>query len=171
MTDQRIVRAGEVCRLLGLTTKDGTFPHGTLNNWVKQGVIRPVAGGNGTGDHRVFRLLPDVLAIVVGRGLRGKGFTSTAAANVMQRIMDHDADTLAELFAKGRGYLIVARDEVAPRFSTHEEVRNIFQENSLELDWVQIHPVAVNVGDLYQKMIGLLDSSKRSEHVFEPSLN
>ena len=167
MTFQRILRAREVCALLGTTTKDGTFPYPTLNGLIKRGIILPVAGGDGTGDHRCFQFAPDVLSLVVGRGLRGKGYSESVAAGVMDRIREYEADTLAEMFAQGRSYLMIFGDEVAPRFSTQTEVNEIWHEHLPDspADWFRQRPAAINVKLLSDKLLALLDGMKRKEVV------
>lgn len=164
MSSQRLLSTGQVCALLGTTTKEGTFPRKTIDNWCRQGILRPVAGGNGTGNHRLFNLLPDVLAITIGRGLRGKGFSSAAAGNVMQKIKDHAPDTLLELFAQGRGHLMLFRDEVAPLFSTEAEVREEFQRFQAEApEWLRMAPTAINVAHLYDNIVSLLDRMDKDD--------
>jgi len=99
MRDARL-SAGDVCRILNI-------PHRTLHEWVRLGIVRPAVDLGGTGHHRRFAAVPDLIAIAVGRGLRAAGYTLKVAGDVMERLLNMTPEDFDFAFAQGRYYLIV----------------------------------------------------------------
>jgi DNA-binding transcriptional MerR regulator len=110
-----LLPAGEVCRVLGI-------PHRTLSNWVRSKIITPVYTGVGKGNSHMFQVVPDVLAVSLGRGLRRNGITLEAAGNAMEYVMNLTEAQLDRALAQGRDFLVMVGSEVAEHLFTEDEI-------------------------------------------------
>jgi len=99
MRDARL-SAGDVCRILEI-------PHRTLHEWVRAGIVRPAVDEGGTGHHRKFAVVPDVVAIATGRGLRAAGYTLQLASDVMEQLMSMTPEDFDFAFRQRRYYLLI----------------------------------------------------------------
>lgn len=150
MPQHRLLSTGDVCRLL--STKQAEFPRKTLDNWCRQGMIRPAVDNGGAGNHRVFNFLPDVLAIVLGRGLRAKGFSLKVAGDIVNVVMAYDGETLLKKFAKGECYLMLVDDEVCPQLFTKATVDATMRKYAPGALSIGLQPIVIDIGHLYDNM-------------------
>lgn len=154
MRQQRLLSTGEVCALL--STKNADFPRKTLDNWCRQGIVRPAVDGGGTGNHRVFNFVPDVLAVGLGRELRAKGFSLEVAGDVTQVLMAYDGDALLQKLENGESCLLIVGDKVCPYLFTKKAVQDTMNEYAPDAVSMGIYPRAIDIRYLYDSMSAIL---------------
>jgi len=155
---EHLVSAGVVCEI-------DEIPYTTLDYWCKTGVIRPVVPAGGKGRHRMFRAV-EVLAVLVGRGLRAKGHSLRVAGDAMDFVMQHSEQELQAAFKQGRRYLLLCCDEVATHLMSREDI-----ENSRVLRMLSkatgTEPVAMNLEGMLAR---ILEKIERPAEEMAPAL-
>lgn len=96
--------AGDLCEISGATMK-------RLRMLVEVGVIEPVEGGDGQGDHRLYDV-PHALALTMFVSLVDGGLRGEAIARVPEYLVGFSEDELRDEFRAGRTHLLVAPDAV-----------------------------------------------------------
>lgn len=137
--------SAQVCKLLNVSLK-------TLDNWVRAGIVRPAVNPRGTGNQRHFAAVPDVLAIAVGRGLRGTGFTLQVAATAMKRLMGLSEVDLILAFAEGRKYQMVVAQDVSDHLVDRETIARAAGLNPPLAAALGLTPIAVDVHRVYENL-------------------
>lgn len=132
------------------------FPAKTLDNWCASGALTPATAGNGTGRHRVFRVLPDVLAIAAGRGLRANGFNFDVAAAVMRTISTFTEEQILQAFSEGRTCMSFFGTHVMPRLCRPDRVYAAIAEFEENND-TALHPSALDLKRLYDNILRTID--------------
>jgi hypothetical protein len=145
-----LLSAGEVCDVL--STKKGKkktpLPFRTLDNWCKLDIIRPSIAAKGSGRHRMFKVLPDVLAVAAGQGLRANGFEFDVAAAVMRQIMAFSEEQILHWFSENRTVLSFFGTHVLPQLSRADGVQAAIKEFE-EANTSSLHPSAIDLRRLY----------------------
>ncbi len=149
-----LLSAGEVCE--ALADKNGKFPYRTLDSWVRARVVHPFVEANGFGRHRMFRLLPDVLAIAAGRGLRAKGFPFESAAAVIRTIMEFSEQQILGWFAEDRTHLLFMGRKVMPALSRKDAARESIAE-VWAVNTTDLQPDAIDLKRLYRNILAVRD--------------
>jgi len=152
--------AGDVCRILEIAPK-------TLDNWVTAGVIRPAINERGTGHHRRFAVVPDVVAIAVGRGLRAAGYTLAVAGNVMERLMSMTREDLDFAFAQGRYYLLIIPgvQDVSDHLVTRETLIQAMTLNPPLAHQLGLTPVGLDIKRVYDNVMREIETIDSREAV------
>ncbi len=92
MIDVRIFASGEVCELAGLSAN-------VFNEWCVKGILIPIDGGEGSGDHRRFTVMQTV-GIIIGARLRASARSCALSfvKIVVEAFADMTEEELAEQF-------------------------------------------------------------------------
>ena len=135
--------SGDVCKLTGVAPR-------TLANWVESGAIRPVVATVGTGNHRRFAVVPDVLAVAVGRGLKASGLSYGVAFAAMEFAMDLSQKRIENAMADGRRFLILVGTVAVPRLASRKEVRD--SRAMAGVIKTGVHPTVVDIGAVYENL-------------------
>ena len=159
---RRFLSAGQVCE--ALATKKGKkrilFPAKTLDNWCVLGIIRPTVEAQGTGRHRLFALLPDVLAIAAGRGLRANGFEFDTAAAVMRTIMSFSEEQILAAFAEDATCLTFIGPNVLPKLLRADGVSAAVEEFESN-NTSGLHPSAIDLRRIYNNVLASISDEDR----------
>ena len=97
----RLFRTGQVENISGL-------PSTTFGEWCHLGLVKAVAGGNGTGNHRVFDL-PTVVGVAVAAELRAsdRGCALSYISRVVEAFSGTDETELVKQFKKGETHFVM----------------------------------------------------------------
>lgn len=156
----------QVRELLGI-------PQQTLTQWVDLGAIRPIGNAKGSGNHRRFDLLPDVLAVAVGRGMRANGMTLEAAGNAMQALLNMGESKIVDAMEEGRRLMVMVGTQPADVLLSVAAVR---KRKQVPYSQSMGAPVTcVDVGFVYKKLMSDVENMRaepadqnRSEKKPEP---
>lgn len=171
---EQLLSAGDVCTVL--SSKEGKrfvpLAFRTLDNWCNLGIIQPMFQASGPGRHRMFRVLPDVLAVSAGISLRRSGFEFESAANVMKTIVSFNEQQIFDWFKEDRVCLVFFAGSVLPELlradATREAIEEIKSNNNA------IGPTAINLRQLHGnilKAIEILHGAKRDERRKRAAVN
>jgi hypothetical protein len=154
----QLLSAGEVCEVLstsrkdskGKTTKD-EFPMRTLDEWIRRGYVQPFRAGRGTGSHRMFLLIPDVLAVAAGRWLRQSGVAIETCAAVMQVVMKFSEEHVLEEFKKEHTCIAAMNDGALPMLMRQDDLMEEMKKFERANDSVW-HPVGIDLKTVYDEI-------------------
>ncbi len=142
------------------------IPYQTLNYWVKIGAITPMHDPGGKGNHRLFGLT-SVVALTVGRGLRGKGFSLQTAMEAMTFLEGVTEERLEACFADGRRWLLIqAGEQVVERLMTEQEM-STSKVMARIAALSGIPPVALDVEKVYRFTIEAADNPEAATEPVE----
>ena len=97
--NERLFSTGDILEITGLTRS-------TFDDWIARGIINPVSGGNGTGNHRRFTTTQAV-ALKLAADLRNNGEAGWATLRkVVERIGGFTEAGLVGQFTKGRTHIL-----------------------------------------------------------------
>lgn len=147
--------SGDVCRILNL-------PYQSLQSWVRGGIVTPVIGRGGPGNHRQF-LTVQVLAIALGRGLRANGLTLEAAGNAMEFVMGLTEAALEETLANGKTHLVMVGAEPADSLLSPADIA---ASRPLPMAKAAGAPIiSIDVGKVYRNLMAQVARTEEREPV------
>lgn len=140
MISKNLLGSGLVCQLTKLE------PH-ILHDWCVRGILSPVKGGMGQGDHRKFSFL-QVTGILVGQTLREseRGCLLAYLGQIAAAFGGMDEDWLQQEFAAGRTHFVMVTPEGKPVLATGK------------YDWV-------DVKSIYRGLLARVSDSRRPQVV------
>jgi len=96
----RLFTKGDICQIADV-------PAPRFESWCREGLIKPVAGGDGTGNHRVFSLM-QVIGLAVGIALRNseKGCALPYIGKVVDAFGNISEEALLKHFDEGHTHFI-----------------------------------------------------------------
>ncbi len=106
---------GEVAKVVGVSQE-------TVKKWCEAGLVRPCIPAGGSGVHRRLSIVPDTLAVAVGRALRRWGLPLEIAGAAMKMLMHFSEEGLLREFAAGNTCLVISGERVLDRLIGRNDV-------------------------------------------------